>query len=365
MDINEFKKYKDRNFFAYICTSWQVKGVEVAINTLRKKNERIKATVFVADHDITGRIVYKKDCPPIEDVEWVEVRCDEYNKLYKTENKIKRFSISEKSFRLKKDVYVFCPGNIDIRWLYLITTAFNRGITIIFGDDGAGGYIGYGDLYKKSFINSIVHAYFIKKLYKTNRIIDQRILTKNEFGYVRNEIIADEYEQVLSKGGSPLSKDIIDYFSGKVLLNTQCLYDNKQIDGEQDLNALQHLHDVLGDNRNKDVIIKPHPRELSLDRYTRFPEWKVMSEINITQEEIFSKLKIKPKMIIGIHSSTLINLKALFGIETISLVNFFEKENITSGEKKICKDFIKEFDGFVRCPKTDEELKNIVKNIID
>lgn len=364
MDLNEFIKYKDYNFFAYICTPWQIKGVEVAINAIKKRGENVKGVVFLADHNITGRTIYKKDCPLMNEIEWIEVDNEEYNKIYKTDNKIKRFYMSEKNFKLKNEVYVFCPGIINIGWLYLITAAFDKGISVILGDDGAGGYIGYGNAYKNNIIKLFVHEYFETKLYRSNRIIDQRILTKNKQGYVRNEELAKEYSCVLSESGNDLSQDVVDDFSNKILLNTQCLYDNKGINGEQDLNTLQHLYDVLGD-RNREVVIKPHPRELSLDRYNRFPEWKVITGVSITQEEIFAKLKVKPKAIIGMYSSTLINLKALFGVETISLANFYEREDISSDEKEICVNFVREFDGFVRCPKTDKDLKELIKGIYE
>lgn len=359
MKIADFKNFKEYNFFSYICTPWQIKTVEVAINSLIMNEQQIKGIVFVVSHKISGKVITVEQCPQLENITWIEIEYEKFGEMFNELNCLKKCVLQFLNFYYKENIFVFCPGIISISWLYLISEAFRKHVTFILGDDGVIGYCGYGE--KQNILKEKNYSYLLNRLNRMGRIIDQRVLRKTKTGYVRNEGIAKEYENVLAHAGISLDNSIIEALSDKILIVTQCIFDNGQISGEQDLKALQHLYDALGE-LNKIVVVKPHPREKSLDRYEKFG-WKVLKGIKMTQEEIFAKLEKKPKMIVGIYSATLVNMKALFNVETVSLASFYLNEDIGKAERETCNNFISEFDGFVTVPKTDKELQDILCKI--
>ncbi len=364
MSVGILQQYSNKNFFAYICTPWQIKGVEVAVELLKNEGKDINAVVFVADHNITGRCIDAKDCPERNEIEWVNVSFSEFIEgIVNSFSNIKRLIYLPLNFLFKNSVYVYSAGKLALWWLYVIPAVLKKHVIFIFGDDGSGGYIGYGNYENQDFLHRNYYKFCFKLLKKTNRCIDQRILLyKKGNKFEQNKVVAKKYQEILAESEETLASYIIDAFSGNIVLNTQCLFDNKEINGEQDLNVLRVLKRTLMEVSDR-VVIRPHPREASLDRYNEFC-WDVIAGVSITQEEIFSKLEKKPKMIIGIYSSTLINLKALFGVDTISLVYFYRNEDISDGEKKSCDDFINTFGNYIMMPKNEEELKWCIYNII-
>ena len=140
------------------------------------------------------------------------------------------------------------------------------------------------------------------------------------------------------------------------------MFDNREISGEQDILVWEGLERCFTKEQKKNVIVKVHPREVSVNRYDRFG-WKFVENCTYSQEEIIANLRIRPKCVIGITTSTLLNISALFGIKSISLVKLFMKQDIPQGSRRDCADFLKLCGDMVLTPADESELKRILEEL--
>ena len=196
---------------------------------------------------------------------------------------------------------------------------------------------------------------------KRKTVVDFRLLCFSKGQLIENTDVVKFYRNSL-KNSICVEQNIKNCFENKVVINSQCLFDNQEIENDEDIETFSLFVNMLP--RGTDVTLKPHPREKSLYRYDRF-NWNILSNISYTQEEIFSGLQVKPKMVVGITSSTLINLHALFGIKTISLAKIFLKKNIPEGIRKDIIDFIKLYHNTVDMPENEMELKKLVEDVFN
>ena len=356
----------DINFISVVCTPWQIQGTLTNINYLQNKGIEINGLLIVIEHGITGRCLNEKDFLPFE-LYNIEIY---YSKGLSYKNNQNRIAcIFERFFSVflnnpnDRPVYILNFGFFNSGWSRFIKIKNKRNYIYILGDDGTGGYNGYKGLKNNSPLKKLLGSVYLKilknKLIRNNAFIDNRILSFKNDKLVCRRDIAKLY--VDSFKNQKLEKNVLEAFNGKIIINSQCLYDNHEIFGNQDIDTYRILYDALGD-KNQEVLLKPHPRELSLNRYDEF-KWKIWNYPSITQEEIISNLEISPRAVIGITSSTLINLNALFGIKTISLAKIFSKFSLPEGMRKDVEDFIILNEDFVLMPSNSDELVRMLDNI--
>ena len=351
---------KNINFLAYIVTPWQVKGTEAFIKHMKSQGIVPHGFIFLAEHTTTGRCIYREDfndAPSTIEIIEITDGADIFYNENKIVNKIKKlFALI--SISKRPNCFVLNAGVVDLRWISFVHSIINKEIKYVLLDDGTGGYTNYNGLSNNSWKYRIIYSIDMFFLKRKNAVYDFRLLKNNNGKYILNEKISNYY---VSTFHTNITNEISSKFSEAVVVNTQCLFDNKELNKEEDLQVWKILHEQIPDETK--ILIKPHPREVSLYRYS-FLNWDIITNLSVTQEEILASLEIKPKCIIGITSSTLINTRALFNIRTISLAYFLLKQDIPKGLQKDVKDFIRMYDGIVDMPKTKDELRKIIMEVV-
>lgn len=352
---------------AYAITPWQLRGIEAALDYVHSlKKVRFGCLVIMAEHYITGRCIHNNELNINNDFYDVDiVYVDKWNfsndgiKITEEVSKL----VGALNDKASNPIYVLNAGKIDLRWINYIKKSINRNIVYILIDDGTGSYNGYKglDCSKYKALKNHLYNCCIKFMERRKTIIDFRLLCFSEGQLVENTWVAQFYRNALLRS-TAVGQDIKNYFTDRVVVNSQCFFDNKEIMDDEDIETFGLFADLLP--QNIEVTLKPHPREKTLDRYAQF-NWKIIPNISYTQEEIFAGLQANPKMVVGITSSTLINLHALFGVKTISLAKIFLKKNLPKGVRKDTNDFIKMYEKIVEMPKDEIELKKIIEEILD
>lgn len=144
------------------------------------------------------------------------------------------------------------------------------------------------------------------------------------------------------------------------MVNTQCLAENKITDGHLDLNLYEKVVDIAREI-GLSVVLKPHPRELNVEKYKRLRIKLIPSDT--AQEAILANLEEKPKCIVSIFSSALLNAWGLFDIPAISLAKIMLKEEINEEFRRQLMDFIKQYNGVFLFPESYEKFKNAIQSL--
>lgn len=359
-------KNDEVNVIAYVNTPWQAKGVEAALTYLGEKI-CVKPAIILFEHGITGRCIGKEQfLDAFQKYPFYEIEAWDFKE---TTNKFQRFFerfLSIQSNRDKNAIYILNAGLINYRWITFVKKFCNKNVKYVLLDDGIGGYTGYeiGDpLSSPNSPRGKIYKTYLKRLKMADAFIDFRLLTRSKNGLIRNSAVGKYYRQVLNgNNGVYSSEEELSMFANSVVINTQPFLENDMIDANQDLDVLSKINEVV-DSSCK-VIVKPHPREEHLERYEKYG-WEVYSKKTVSQEELFAKMREKPSCIVGIFSSTLLNMEVLFGIKTISLAKMFLKENLNAETRKCVQDFVDIFGGAIEMPETKEELEVLIRKSIN
>lgn len=358
-----------RNYeaIAYAITPWQLRGIEAALDYIYNiKKEKFRCLVIMAEHNITGRCISKDEFNINHD--FYDADIVYVDKWHFSDDGIKILEETSKIVSALRDkstnpVYVLNAGKVDLRWIRYIKKSINRNIVYVLMDDGTGSYTSYAGLEHSEYkiFKNYLYNCCVKFMKKRETLIDFRLLCFSKGELVENSWVSEYYKNALVRTAR-LEQGVYCYYMDKIIINSQCLFDNKEIAANEDIDTFEVLSKLLPENI--EVTLKPHPREKSLDRYAQF-NWRLVPNINCTQEEIFAGLQVNPKMVIGITSSTLVNLHALFGIKTISLAKLFLKRNLPEGIRKDTSDFIKMYKNIVEMPEDEAELKQIIAPLLD
>lgn len=360
--LQKINKDLSINFISVAVTPWQVKGTLANIEFLKSKNITIKGILIVKEHNKTGSCV--------ED-DYLESFDKNNIQVYKTTrlthdckmNKFfKLFSVIIANINNNKNdnpIYILNFGYIDYTWLLICRDFTDRKVIFMLGDDGTGGDNGYRGSSSASFLKRIYKDINLKIANFNNAIIDNRLLHQYRNQLIVNKENSEIYRQILRK--AIVNNKLLQQFKNKIIINTQCMFDNGDLSGVQDIETFRMLYQCLG-KKNTEVLLKPHPRETSLNRYADF-NWEICGFNKITQEEIISQLDSKPKAVIGITSSTLVSLYTLFEIRTISLAKLFCQYDLPAGLRKDVDDFIKMYSDLVEMPSNISELQKIIDEL--
>lgn len=366
MPIQEID-WNSYNIVAYVITPWQLKGVEAFFFKLLEQQVEIHALVILAEHDITGRCVYADDFAyKNPDITFLEVPKWNFNQQGRFDKVLPLWNVFYQSRRSTQELWCLLPGKINFRWLRFINQHCSARVHFVLLDDGTGGYNGYSGLSgyskKKLYIAVKNRIYYlcINKLIRNGAFTDFRLLKKSGSGFIKNLGVGKYYAEAF-KLYPCNDKGLLSKFEDSVVVNSQCLFDNKEINGIQDINVYDLINTCI--NQRVKVVLKAHPRETSIKRYKDF-EWDIVETKGVTQEAIFANLLKKPKCVVGITSSTLINTSVLFGIKTISLAYFFLNEDISESLRKDVLDFIEMFSHIVCIPKSIEELNSCINECL-
>lgn len=358
-------------------------GISAAFNFLKDTKKVNKGLILCAPHVITGRLL-KRELFSLSNNEVIFYDIDSLV-FDSVDGKFKEYIKSLKIIKKNMDydsIFVACT-HMDYKWTNIISSIFpKKKVIYIVIDDGIGSYTNeiknrlQYELYEninscffkkleiliKVCISGLCYKLFQHILVKNNEIIDFRIFLKDKNGqFLRNELAASYYANEFKKYAHISKIQGLELFEESFLFNTQCLEENKITDGKVDLNLYKKVLKIIKKINGK-VIIKPHPREINIEKY-KMLDCYVYEDKTYSQEVILSALDKKPKCIISIFSSTLLNAYGLYNIPVISLAKIMLNMDINNVFKKYLKDFVKQYHKIFIFPRSMEELEGIIKKL--
>lgn len=365
----------DCNLIAYACTTLQAQGIDAFLSYLQQSGVPVKGYILLLSHPLTGRLITPADFTTTADVEFV--------------NGGKSFSyrrnpvmvLSERlRYRVKpgKKVYIVCTEVVDAVVAELTRHGFDCYSVVV--DDGGGSYqdklqfkiedVRYLNhrasvpkqlaLIARAVVEYASEEVMLRRIRKHERLIDFRIFKGEGSHLERNALAASFYEEEFRKHATTTGLRDTEAFEDAYLINTQCFAENKMTDGIVDLKMYAAVTKLIQSIGGK-IVLKPHPRELNLEKYKTLG-LNVYSNNTYPQEVIIAGLDRKPKCIISVFSSTLLNAHGLFGIPAVSLAKLMLKENISSVFAGQLKAFIKQYRNVFIFPESYEELEEILRS---
>lgn len=388
MNIKELlkvlKNNKNCNFIAFVETILQANSIDATIAYLTNSGITVNGYVLIVHHKTTDRIVtpdkFVNNNPDIKYIDCDNSKINSYifDKLFSTYFNF----ISKKN---NYDNFYIAGASIGYRWIYWLNKVFpKRNFKFIILEDGYGCYANRFNnslnFVKRDFGNSFSILYFLAYIKfcfnyllefinyrlaeKKRNLIRATIYLKKEFEgktkLVRNDCMTIYYQEVFRLIGNQLSKDKLKIFEKSVLINTQPLNRFNVIDGNVDFKIYSKTIEILK-SLNLPVIIKPHPREPDYKKYEKFG-CIVFNDNSYTQESILANLSSKPKCVISIFSSTLLNATGIFKVPAISLAKIILKENIDELFSKQLKDYIDRYKDLIFFPDSYKELTDYLLN---
>lgn len=374
--INLIKEHPDWNFYALALTPWQALGIDACIESLNNKGIEVAGCVLITKHPITGACIDEKIFT-------------NRNVCYKYIDKIEL----ERSFiKLIKNYFftilsvIFAPsGNIVyiayfdeiiITWARLIKNALDKKVCYLCCDDGVGCYITFKnqnfakDLVSAntfvacfhfivSILAEIIHGLIIKILKKNKCFVNRCLLKKEQSHYVPNKKVIQSYRKILKEQRNRNAAESLD-IADKIILCTQPLKHFGMTRNDEDMEVYDFFLKTMNEmGLIKYVVIKPHPREKDVERYQKYG-CGILEGKPEAIESIISRSKGKPYMVVSTNSSSMISVKLLFDIETISLARFLLNTSLNKWVKKDVRKYIDAFGSIVKIPDTKQELKSLI-----
>jgi len=190
----------------------------------------------------------------------------------------------------------------------------------------------------------------------------------NKGGLIANKVAAQNLSAVFRIAGEQEgipSKD----FKDKILIATTMLFE------ESSSQALET--DVYGKvidicrNHGMDVVIKPHPRDNSLNKYRQLGA-QVIDDTKVSLESLLAFSDNMPLAIIGMQSSSQVIANSLWGVPAIFLTDLCEEAFLKHDSNPRIKHFRLScsrgrplFSQFASSPQSYNELENCIAVIAD
>lgn len=386
-DLIELLKKNPRcNFIAMAITPLQAIGIDAVVSDLRDKGVPLNGYVLMMAHPETGHVLSRKNFNA--DYKGIEIIALDHT-FKKKQGLIRNNQIKIKGLSYTKNTH---DGNtVYLVWteiftdlLYVLSkTNPDDNVVFVQIDDGAASYIGDFQLRLSNlqsgvgydmrkmittYLKAGYYAFFSmimkQNLKKNGRYINGTIFNKKKINGISrlepNQEIISYYVNAFEMQGS--IHDEAMRFEGSIIINTQCLAEGNITDGVIDLKVYKILADCI-DDLGEHIVLKPHPRERDIEKYEKLG-WDLIHDLSIPQESILANLDRKPKCIISIYSSTLLNAYGLFGIPAISLAKMMLQEDVSKTLKKELKRYIKMYEGLFYFPEDKEGLREIIKGIL-
>lgn len=385
----ELKNNKNCNFIAITVTPLHANGVDAVLNYLKNSNIKVNGYVLMLPHGTTGRILNKgMFLNNMEDVHFIESELDclrPASNLECLKAKVRILLENLRHNNKSKDFYIV-GSYVILYWSYWIHFIYpNKNIKFIVFDDGSGSYANsfckgltfaifshpIGKNYFKypfvfikycfSFLYQYLNEYLLGNNIVRFTLFKKRIHKGNVVLEINNTV-RDCYREVFENFGSQLDYNrLIKPFEGCALINPQPLIENKIIPENVDFNIYKRIVDIFN-KFSIPVVVKPHPREIEPIKYNKFNCY--VSDTGVySQESILANVKIKPKCIISIYSSSLLNAVNLFDIPAISVAKIVLKENISAVLENLLKDFININKEKFFFPENYEELECYIRKL--
>lgn len=375
--ILEMIQKRPVDFIAFVYTPWQAIGASAVLQKLHDEERATQGIICICYHEKSGVLV--------GDQEFVipdGVKADLF--LYQEEQEGSLFdrfySVLKGIARIKtrsdkKKLFVLNPLNPKQNVLFYLsahTADFNLVSVIL--DEGLASYMWskrdwVQDAYrinqfsKSAYLKYSIRYYLqfplVTSLLKRQGLIrEEGLLVRINKKLQENEKIIQYYKKVIEANQLEVTTEVNEFYKNSVVIVTQPFFDNHQL-VDEDLRILKKVVDVAKRN-GKQVVIKPHPRENSLERYEKL-ECKVdrLSQ-GVSLEILLNKLKNKPYIMIGFNSTALITGKLIANIPVISIQGLLRRNEIDKSLTSILDAFNNTFSAVVPQPTTEEELERLM-----
>ena len=382
--IRNLNEDKSLNFIGLAITIHQTDGIDVAVSKLRNEGVTPRGFVLLLPHSQTGRMLNESDFFFLDDNICVYDFDYSFNVIKKPNPVVERvYAIKSSKKDIHERIIYVAISYINYQWLYLIekNVPWSK-VKYILIDDGDGSYANnYRDtlqfeIYnnpKQSYLKSVLkvrliatfNSVYLRHLRRTNGLVDNRLFVCSGSGkkktFIRNDSVSGLYDDVYRKIGETVPRSILDLVQHSVLINTLCLKENNITDGVVDFLLYKELVERITAMGIK-VVIKPHPREQNIEKYDTLG-CQMIRGVSYSQEAILAGTKEKPCCVIGLFSSTLLNVKGVFGIPAISLARILERnESISPVFRRQLNDYIVRYEGIIEFPDTmDKAIQLIYK----
>lgn len=385
--IEKIKNDCSINFIGMAITPLQATGIDAVTSYLSNKGVKLNGYILMTAHPNTGRILNRNNFTTHYDgLEYLDFDCEfPESQGFLKQLQVKSRGLSYTKRKKKGETIYLVWTEILSNLMYVLSESRpEANVTFIQIDDGAASYINDFQLrlsnlllgrtydgielvvqYTKAGFYAILSKLMRKNLKCKNRYIDATIFIKkiDIKGKMleQNSTIIPYYVEAFKQQGF-MSDKILKY-EHAVIVNTQCLSEGNITNGVVDLEVYKSLTKIINDLGYK-IILKPHPREKDIEKYQKL-RWELTNDISLTQESILACLENKPKCIISIYSSTLLNARGLFGIPAISLAKLMLEKQISKSLRIELNRYIKMYNSVIYFPSTKLELKNIIRDIME
>lgn len=174
--------------------------------------------------------------------------------------------------------------------------------------------------------------------------------------YIPNTEVCRKFEGVFRLRAKAFHERV-DY-KNTIIVNTQLVFD--EFDNDADTICLKKIKKIC-DEKNIRLLIKPHPREKHLERYSGLEVDKNYQ--GVSQEILIAKSENKPLMIIGFFSTTLVTGKLFFDIPALCLADLVDCSGVGEYATDI-HSFANTFRNVLLLPKSYEDVERIIETRI-
>ncbi|MGN0600663.1 MAG: polysialyltransferase family glycosyltransferase [Oscillospiraceae bacterium] len=378
-DLKELiKKNLDLNVIAFIKSPWQLHGVNAFLYHLIELGVSPKGFVCIERNAQYGYVIDEEHRFLIcDDLKFIKY--DHFaNKKTLTEKlqnsfNIWRACICENKETNGEKVYILQCLEPNFNIYAFLTNELKRNASVVMIDEGIGSYmrsrkemIDEALSYHRNTLKrlKIRYNHLVKKpilfgaMKKKGIVIDFQLFEKNENTVLKRSDVAKCYSAILNLTKENIPEEESELYNRAVVINTQPFFEMGQIKNDEDIMIIESISKICN-SLNCKCVIKPHPREMRLDRYEAIQGIVIDLNKSISQETLFASIEAHPLMLIGFSSTTLVTAQTFFGIKTVSLSKMIS-ENVGDRMKNDCLRFYSAFNSLVACP---SELQEITKTI--
>lgn len=367
MLVRRLKRDRSINYLAIITSSWHYLSVLSTIKWLKETRHIGKGIVLVCEHLTDGHII-NEDLLRVGASVDMEVYDFKYSALA-TSAEVRRYLLNHNSFGIP--FYIMKPVIPKLEFsVYLYNNNVRKNIVHITIEEGLATYMRDWKMWAMEELREINFVNLWKEIKQRTwgKIISEKLLRMhNEFientlflnmggRWIQNRQAIDYLKSILEELKDHYDFTPYENYQNSIIICTQPYGEQKRILHNADIVVIRKLCEMAQEN-NQHVIIKPHPREKHLEKYQGFGV-EIDMRNSVPLEFVLAGIKIKPKFILGITTTTLVTGKLLWNIPCISLVNLISRVDCTKDFAGEANNFCRVFSDIVEIPK---DFNNILK----
>ena len=343
----------------------------------------MKGVIYLCGYKDEGLLISRTDCKFAEDCEVRELifenRESLIHRLIKKIKKVFVTSLLVKTQRRGVVLNVILPGNsyCSPLLLYNLKQEFKaNSIKMVYLDEGIGCYIRSKKRWKErgsetcsplqSFARRVIAR--LKDNLELDRIVTELkkngcfeqfyLLKWNGESCVPNGVVCDAFRKVFVERSKMLDKRP-DY-SRVVLLNSQPFME--EIGYTDDIICYKKIREICESHGLK-LVVKPHPREKRIDRYISAGIKLDDADKGLSQEILLASASVKPFMMIGFFSTSLILANLYYNIPIMCLSKLENFESIPGYGEDIAN-FMKTFSKLLIVPQTYMDVEKTIERML-